>query len=158
VIARTAVLSLALCLPAVAAAAVPADATCTGTLAGAVKAEFACEVQATYDETKVTIVIAAVDGVSGVKTGPEVRLVVPYPLQLTTYTLATATEGEARVEVAPGQAYAAVGARGELSVSIDAAERYGTPRRRYNAKGVLTARLAPATPGAKGEVHLEVRF
>jgi len=154
---RIAALSLALLLPARAPAAVPADATCTGTLAGAAKAEFACEVRATYDETTVTLVITAQEPIDGVKSLQPLVMTVPAPLGMKIYTLATATEAASQATLATGEAYQAKGARGEVTLAVESIERYATPRKWLNVKGTLTARLAPVG-AAKGELHLEIRF
>jgi len=154
---RIAALSLALLLPSRAPAAVPADATCTGTLAGAAKAEFACDVQATYDETTVTIVITAQEPIDGVKSLQPLVMTLPAPLAMKTHTLATAIEAQSQATLASGEAYQAKGARGEVALAVEAIERYAGQRRWLNIKGTLTARLAPVA-GAKGELHLEIRY
>lgn len=154
---RLALLLLAVLLPTLAPAAVPADATCTGTLAGAATAAFACDVQATYDEKTVTIVITPQAPVDGVKSLEPLVMTLPFPLSAGRYTLATATEARSRATLATGAAYQATGARGEVTLDVDAIERYATPRRWLNIKGTLTARLAPVA-GATGELHLEIRY
>ncbi len=136
-----------------------AETSCTARLSGAVAATFACAVEIPYDAQKVTLTIKPQGALpAGVKALVPARFELAPPLSAATYTLATMGTGESRVVLASGAAYVASGARGEVTLEFSGLERYQKPRTRYQATGLLRARLLPATPAGQGEIHLEVQF
>ncbi len=145
---------LAALLAPVAASA--GDGRCTGTLSGAVQGTFTCSVTATSDATTAQVVITADAPIPGVRTLTPARFELRGPMTTGTRTLATLGKGGASLETAGGARYAAAGERGEVTLTVEQAERYPhVPG--VAVSGPLDARLVPAS-GAEGEVRMKVTF
>jgi hypothetical protein len=130
---------------------------CTGTLSGAVTGTFTCSVAARIEGSVATVTISAdgpVAGVRSLKPGT-VSLAVPVPSG--TYSGEALKGAAASVETASGATFAAGGGKGEVTLTVDQAERYRQAPDNLVMSGSLKARLVSAK-GGKGEVLVEVRF
>lgn len=148
------VLAAALTAPALARAQ---SGGCTGTLSGAVTGTFTCSVTARIEGNVATVAIAAdgpVEGVRSLKPGT-MSLTVPVPSG--TYTGEALKGAAASVETTSGATFAAGAGKGEVTLTVDQAERYRQAPNNLVMSGSLKARLVPAK-GGTGEVIVEVRF
>lgn len=130
---------------------------CTGTLSGAVTATFTCSVAARIEGNLATVTITAdgpVEGVRALKPGT-VSLAVPVPSG--TYTGEALKGAAASLETASGATFSAGAGKGEVTLTVEQAERYRQAPNNLVMSGSLKARLVPAK-GGKGEVLVEVRF
>jgi len=131
--------------------------TCTGTLSGAVKGRFTCQVTVAIDGEKVSFRIVPLDAVAGVRVLVPADFALAAPLRPQSYARDSITAGSAVVELEGGNRYTASGRRGEVTLALDSAERYTQARNFYVVSGTLSAHLA-ADGAASGEVVLDVRF
>lgn len=133
-------------------------AGCSGSVAGAASGEFTCSVTVRVDGAKALLEIAPEGKVAGLAALSPASFELPSPLRPGTWTLATLGPGRARAVTDGGQAFAAQGTRGEVTLVIEQAERYPQARGFYVVSGTLTARLVPERAGGAGELTLDVRF
>ncbi len=139
--------------------AVPASEPtgCTGTLSGAVTASFTCTVAATVEGKSVKVVIASDQPVTGLRSLKPVTLVLAAPVSNGSYTGEALGSAASSLETAAGASYTAGAGKGEVTLTVDQAERYKQAPSSLVMSGSLKARLVPAK-GGKGDVTLEVRF
>jgi len=130
---------------------------CTGTLSGAVTATFACTVTARIEGNVATVTIAVEGPVAGVRALQPGTVSLAVPVPSGTYAGEALKSAASSVETASGVAYAAGAGRGEVTLTVDQAERYKQAPNHLVMSGSLKARLVPAKPG-QGEVVVEVHF
>ena len=138
-------------------AAVPAaePSGCTGTLSGAVTASFGCTVTARVEGKVATVVITVAGPVAGLRALQPGTVSLALPVASGAYSGEALSAASASLETTAGARYAA--GRGDVTLTIDQAERYRQSPNHLVMSGSLKARLLPA-PGGKGEVLVEVRF
>lgn len=159
--------TLALGLPAMVLAAppgtrpIPTDsgdfATCSGSLSGAASGQFTCRVTVTIQGDVAAFRMEVLDAVRGVRTLAPASFDLAMPLRATTYTREALAGGTAVIELDAGQRYTASARRGEVTLSLESAERYKQARNFYVVSGTLVAHLV-SDGGERGEVVIEVRF
>jgi hypothetical protein len=139
-------------------AAQPADPTgCTGTLSGAVTATFGCSVTARIEGNLATVTITADGPVAGVRALKPGTVSLSVPVPSGTYSGEALKGAAASVETTAGATFTAGAGKGEVTLTVDQAERYRQAPNNLVMSGSLKARLLPAR-GGKGEVVVEVRF
>jgi len=140
-----------------AAAPTPTPGGCTGTLSGAVSASFSCTVTTTIDGTVATVTIAADGPVAGVRELKPATVSLPLPVTSGSYSGEALRSAASSLVTSSRTAYSAGPGKGEVTLTVDQAERYRQAPNHLVMSGSLKARLVPAT-GGKGDVILEVRF
>lgn len=169
---RLAPVLLALALAAAAHAAPPSPApqpparpepapdepvTCTGTLAGAVAGTFTCKVTVSIAGDRATFRVEPLSPVKGVRTLVPADFSLAMPLRTGTYSREAIAGGSAVVELEDGRRFTASARRGEVTLSLDSAERYKQARNFYVTSGTLVAHLV-GDGTERGEVVIELRF
>jgi hypothetical protein len=155
------------CAPARAAAPAPAPAQaspavepggCSGTLSGAVTASFACTVTARIEGTLATVTIVADGPVEGLRALSPATVSLPVPIPSGTYGGEALRSAASSLETRDGRAFAAGPGKGEVTLTVDQAERYRQSPNHLVMAGSLKARLVAERPAKGGDVILEVRF
>jgi hypothetical protein len=131
--------------------------TCTGTLAGAVTGTFSCKVTVSIAGAQAAFRVEPLSAVRGVRTLVPADFALAMPLRPTTYSREAVAGGAAVVELEDGRRYAASARRGEVTLSLESAERYRQARNFYVTSGTLVAHLV-GDGTERGEVVIEVRF
>lgn len=151
--------AITLLLAATAArAAEPGLATCSGTLAGAVRATFACDVSASVEADGTHLRITPRGAIAGVKSSVLADYVFKGRLNVGRYEDETRPAGVSKVVADSGASYAADGSIDAVIISIDVAERHKQTPNVVVVSGKLKAVLKG--PGGKpGDVvTLDVAF
>ena len=130
---------------------------CTGTLSGAVTASFACTVTAAIEGNVATVTIAADGPVTGLRELKPATVSLPLPVPSGSYSGEALKSAASSLVTSAGAAYSAGPGKGEVTLTVDQAERYRQAPNFLVMSGSLKARLLPAKPG-KGEVVVEIRF
>lgn len=158
-LARLAPILLLLSLgPAGPALAAP---TCRGTIAGSVRASFACSAEVTTDaEGRTFFAITPTGPIAGVPACAPGAFELPAGARAGSYSLDTLGMGKASVAAEGGTLYTAAkttGQRGEVRLTLTRV-RPGPAGRGVVVHGSYRARLLPAGAGKTGEVIVEARF
>jgi len=138
-----------------AAASAPTPGGCTGTLSGAVTASFGCSVTATIEGKVATVVITVAGPVAGLRALQPGTVSLALPVASGAYSGEALSAASASLETSAGARFAA--GRGDVTLTVDQAERYRQSPNHLVMSGALKARLVPAR-GGTGEVLVEVRF
>jgi hypothetical protein len=130
---------------------------CAGTLSGAVTARFACTVTAQIKGEVATVTIEVNGPVEGLRALKPAVVSLPVPIPSGSYSGVALRSAASSLETTGGKSFVAGPGQGEVTLTVDQAERYKQSPNHLVMAGSLRARLVAAHHG-KDEVILEVRF
>jgi hypothetical protein len=146
--------------PGTAAATNGSDSPCTGTLVGAVKANFACTVTVTKkDGGVIAFEVKPVADVKGLKSFTPATFAIKGPIAVQTYAHRDLAEAHASAVTADGKKFSAsenVGDWGDIEVQVQSLEM--TRNRFPLATMHVHAHLVPASAKDKAEIQVDIQF